>query len=196
MRFLQQSRQIIAGQTALHSHSPEPTGAEWPWRPRLPCLVLPSSLTSSPPGSFQCNPPPSALTLSGRGAARASVCAPAPGQLQPDSLLSPSFLTSPAVSSRLASSSSEEGSPSVREREREWLKAIGESGRDESPSRDARVYIAPCLVCSVGSARVSARQRIVRVLHLHCANVCKCKQLVDVAHCAVHYLQYVCDAAR
>ena len=47
-----------------------------------------------------------------------------------------------------------------------------------------------------GSARVSARQRIVRVLHLQCANVGKCKQLVDVVHCAVHYLQYVCDAAR
>ena len=47
-----------------------------------------------------------------------------------------------------------------------------------------------------GSARVSARQRIVRALHLQCANVGKCKQLVDVVHCAVHYLQYVCDAAR
>ena len=47
-----------------------------------------------------------------------------------------------------------------------------------------------------GSARVSARQRIVRVLHLHCANVCKRILCVDVVHCAVHYLQYVCDAAR
>ena len=40
-----------------------------------------------------------------------------------------------------------------------------------------------------GSARVSARQRIVRVLHLHCANVGKRILLLDV-------VQYVCDAAR
>ena len=40
-----------------------------------------------------------------------------------------------------------------------------------------------------GSARVSARQRIVRVLHLQCANVGKCILLVDVVHCAVQCLR-------
>ena len=71
-----------------------------------------------------------------------------------------------------------------------------ENGREEKLELGAEGKKRGRRLRGRGSARVSARQRIVRVLHLHCANVCKCKQLVDVVHCAVHYLQYVCGAAR